>query len=224
VHTTGQASALLPACSVLVLAVKPQILKSVIEPLAAAVQQHQPLIVSVAAGVSAESIDRWLGGNTAIVRTMPNTPALVQTGATGLFANDRLSDALRETIDAMFKSIGVTVWVEREDDLHAVTAAGGSAPAYFFRFMEAMVKAAQTQGLTEQQALQLIAQTCLGAAKMVQQTGEAPDALKRRVMSPKGTTEQAILRFDGGGLDALVQSAMDACHQRSVELSRELDQ
>ena len=224
VNTTDQAGALLPKCDVITLAVKPQILKSVIEPLATAVQQHQPLIVSVAAGVSAESIDRWLGGNTAIIRTMPNTPALVQTGATGLYANDRVSQSMRSSIDDIFKAIGVTVWVDQEADLHAVTAAGGSAPAYFFRFMEAMSKAAQNQGLSEDQALQLIVQTCLGAAKMVQQTGENPAELKRRVMSPKGTTEQAILRFDEGGLDALVEDAMNACSRRSVELSKELDQ
>lgn len=224
VHTTDQAATLLPDCEVITLAVKPQILKSVIEPLAAQAQQHKPLIVSVAAGVSAESIDRWLGGDMAIIRTMPNTPALVQTGATGLFANDRVSDSMRDSIDAMFQAIGVTVWVDQEADLHAVTAAGGSAPAYFFRFMEAMSKAAQNQGLSEDQARQLIVQTCMGAAKMVQQTGEHPAELKRRVMSPRGTTEQAILRFDEGGLDALVQDAMDACVTRSIELSKELDQ
>lgn len=224
VNTTDQATALLPDCDVITLAVKPQILKSVIEPLADLVKQHQPLIVSVAAGVSAESIDRWLGGNTAIIRTMPNTPALVQTGATGLYANNRVSPGMRDSVDGIFKAIGVTVWVDQEADLHAVTAAGGSAPAYFFRFMEAMSKAAQKQGLSEDQALQLIVQTCLGAAKMVQQTGENPAELKRRVMSPKGTTEQAILRFDEGGLDALVEDAMDACLTRSIELSKELDQ
>lgn len=222
VHTTSQATTLLPGCEVVTLAVKPQILRTVIEPLAGLVQQHQPLIVSVAAGVTAESIDAWLGGGTAIIRTMPNTPALVLSGATGLYANERVSQPMRDSIDAIFKAIGVTVWVEQEADLHAVTAAGGSAPAYFFRFMEAMSKAAQKQGLTEDQALQLIVQTCLGAAKMVQQTGENPAELKRRVMSPKGTTEQAILRFDEGGLDALVQEAMDACVTRSIELSKEL--
>ncbi|WP_108126140.1 pyrroline-5-carboxylate reductase [Saccharospirillum mangrovi] len=219
---TADPHALIAACDILVLAVKPQALKATLEPLAADFQQRQPLIVSVAAGVTAESIDRWLGGDFAIVRTMPNTPSLVLTGATGLYANANVSDAERNTVQQMFDSIGASLWVDAEDDLHAVTATSGSAPAYFFRFMEAMQKAAEAQGLDGDSARTLIVQTALGAARMVQQTGQMPAELRRQVCSPNGTTERAIRSFETDDLDAVVARAMQACRARSIELSEEL--
>lgn len=221
-HATDDNATLVRACDIVVLAVKPQVLKAVVEPLASEFQAHKPLVVSVAAGVTGESIDRWIGGGAAIVRTMPNTPALVMTGATGLHANARVGDAEKATVEGIFAGIGTAVWVDSEDDLHAVTAASGSAPAYFFRFMEAMQKAAEAQGLDAGTALELIAQTALGAAKMVKETGEAPAELRRKVTSPKGTTEQAILSFERDDIDAVVARAMEACHHRSIELSKAL--
>lgn len=222
VIATSDARALVAACDILVLAVKPQVLKSVLEPLAADFQQRRPLVVSVAAGVSAQSIDRWLGGDFAIVRTMPNTPSLVLTGATGLFANARVSASERDQIQEIFDSVGATLWVDNESDLHAVTAASGSAPAYFFRFMEAMQKAAEQQGLDAASAQALIVQTALGAARMVQDTGQTPAQLRRQVCSPNGTTERAIRSFEADDLDAMVDRAMQACRARSIELSEEL--
>lgn len=219
---TADPAELVAACDILVLAVKPQVLKAVLEPLAPAYQSRRPLVVSVAAGVSAASIDRWLGGNSAIVRTMPNTPSLVMTGATGLFANNRVRAAERDAVQQMFDGIGTTLWVENETDLHAVTATSGSAPAYFFRFMEAMQKAAEQQGLQADSARALIVQTALGAAKLVQQTGEMPAELRRKVCSPNGTTERAIQSFEADNLDAVVDRAMQACRVRSIELSEEL--
>lgn len=219
---TADPAELVAACDILVLAVKPQALKSVIEPLASAFQARRPLVVSVAAGVTAQSIDRWLGGDFAIVRTMPNTPSLVMTGATGLFANAHVSAEERSAVQQIFDGIGATLWVEDEADLHAVTATSGSAPAYFFRFMEAMQKAAEHQGLDADSARALIVQTALGAAKMVQQTGEMPDELRRKVCSPNGTTERAIRSFEADDLDAMVERAMHACRVRSIELSEEL--
>lgn len=222
VTATADPEALIAGCDVIVLAVKPQVLKSVIEPLAPAFQSKRPLIASVAAGVTAESIDRWLGGGFAVVRTMPNTPSLVMTGATGLFANDRVSEAERATVQGIFDGVGETLWVDSEDDLHSVTATSGSAPAYFFRFMEAMQRAAEDQGLDADSARRLIVQTALGAARMVQETGESPAELRRKVCSPNGTTERAILSFEADDLDAVVARAMRACRERSIELSNEL--
>lgn len=219
---TADAAELVAACDILVLAVKPQVLKSVLEPLVPLFQTRRPLVVSVAAGVTAESIDRWLGGNFAIVRTMPNTPSLVLTGATGLFANAGVSAAERDTVQQIFDGIGATLWVDNEDDLHAVTATSGSAPAYFFRFMEAMQKAAERQGLDADSARALIVQTALGAARLVQETGQMPAELRRQVCSPNGTTERAILSFEADDLDAMVDRAMQACRVRSIELSEEL--
>jgi len=221
-HATTDNATLIRACDIVVLAVKPQVLKSVIEPLASEFQARKPLVVSVAAGVTAESIDRWIGDGFAIVRTMPNTPALVMTGSTGLYANAKVGEGEMTAVENIFSGIGTAVWVDREDDLHAVTAASGSAPAYFFRFMEAMQKAAESQGLDAATASALIAQTALGAAKMVQETGESPAELRRKVCSPKGTTEQAIMSFERDDIDAVVARAMEACHHRSIELSKAL--
>lgn len=219
---TADPTELIAACDVIVLAVKPQVLKSVIEPLAEHFRTQRPLVVSVAAGVTAASIDRWLGGGFAIVRTMPNTPSLVLTGATGLYANAAVEPEQKALVQSVFESIGAALWVASEADLHGVTATSGSAPAYFFRFMEAMQKAAEDQGLDAASARELIAQTALGAARMVQQTGESPAELRRKVSSPRGTTEQAILSFEADGIDAMVARAMAACRARSVELSEEL--
>lgn len=221
-HATTDNAELIQACDVVVLAVKPQMLKEVVQPVAGVFQSRRPVVVSVAAGVTAKSIDGWIGGGFAIVRTMPNTPALVMTGATGLYANDKVNDAEKNAVQSIFSGIGTAVWVESEDDLHAVTAASGSAPAYFFRFMEAMQKAAEEQGLNAGTAQALIVQTALGAARMVKETGESPAELRRKVCSPKGTTEQAIMSFERDDIDAVVARAMEACHHRSIELSKEL--
>lgn len=221
-HATADNAELIRACDIVVLAVKPQVLKSVIEPLTNEFQARKPLVVSVAAGVTAESIDRWIGGGFAIVRTMPNTPSLVMTGSTGLYANDPVKDDEKKAVESIFTGIGTAVWVEHENDLHAVTATSGSAPAYFFRFMEAMQKTAEAQGLDADTARALIVQTALGAAKMVKETGDSPAELRRKVCSPKGTTEQAIMSFERDDIDAVVARAMEACHHRSIELSEEL--
>lgn len=221
-NATDDNGRLIDVCEAVVLAVKPQVLKQVLEPLRAAFQARKPLLVSVAAGVTVESIDRWLGGGAAVIRTMPNTPALVMTGATGLYANEAVDASERTAIEAIFSAIGVAVWVPDEDALHSVTATSGSAPAYFFRFMEAMQKAAEDAGLDADTAQKLIVQTAMGAARMVEQTGESPAQLRQKVTSPKGTTEQAILSFERDDIDAVVARAMQACMDRSRVLSQEL--
>ena len=167
-------------------------------------------------------MDQWLGGNTSIVRCMPNTPSLVQTGASGLFANPHVKTEQKQQAETILKATGITLWVEEETQLDAVTAVSGSGPAYFFLVMESMIDAGKKLGLTEETATQLTLQTALGAAKMAQSSDVAPDELRRRVTSPNGTTEQAILKFIDGDLPELFDKAMKACNDRSEELAVEL--
>lgn len=207
---------------VLVLAVKPQILQSVAEQIGASVRRGKPLVVSIAAGISEASLERWLGGGAAIVRCMPNTPALVRAGATALHGNASVSEAQKHLAEAIMRSVGLTVWVEREELLDAVTALSGSGPAYFFLFMEAMEQAAVNLGLERETARLLAQQTALGAARIAIESEEPPAELRRRVTSPGGTTERAIGTFERGGLADLVAQAMEAAAARAAELSRQL--
>lgn len=210
------------SADIVVLAVKPQMFKAVLQPLATAAAENKPLFISVAAGITSNSINQWLGGNQAIVRCMPNTPALVKMGANGLYANAQVSQAQRDQAENVLSATGLTLWVEQEDQLHAVTAVSGSGPAYYFLFMEAMITAAQKQGLTKEVATQLTLQTARGAAEMALLSDVDPAELRRRVCSPNGTTEQAILSFQANHLDTLVDNAMQACATRSTEMANEL--
>ena len=207
---------------VVVLAVKPQILKAVLLPLSEAAQQNRPLFISVAAGITSSSINRWLGGNQSVVRCMPNTPALVGLGASGLFANSDVSDEQRNQAEAVMSATGLTLWVEDEQQLHAITAVSGSGPAYYFLFMEAMISAGVQQGLTLDAATQLTLQTAKGAAEMALQSDVDPAELRHRVTSPNGTTEQAILAFQRHDLEGIVADAMGACATRSIAMAEEL--
>jgi len=205
---------------VLVLAVKPQVLKSVARDLAASVQAKKPLVISIAAGVRTEAIERWLGGGLAVVRAMPNTPALVGSGASGLYANARVGPEQRDLAEALLRAVGVAVWLDREDLLDAVTAVSGSGPAYFFLFIEALEAAAMHAGLDRATARLLTLQTAYGAAKMALESGEEPAQLRRRVTSPGGTTEQAIKVMEQAQLPAIVERAVLAARARSEELAR----
>jgi pyrroline-5-carboxylate reductase len=180
------------------------------------------LIISIAAGVREASLDRWLGGNASIVRCMPNTPALVKTGATALHANNRVSPEQKSMAEAILRAVGVAVWVEQEELLDAVTALSGSGPAYFFLFMEAMEDAATELGLDKATARLLTQQTALGAARIAIESDDGPAELRRRVTSPGGTTEKAIEIFEGGSLRRLVLEAMKAANARAAELSKQL--
>ncbi len=222
INTTANNLAVVEKAQVLVLAVKPQSLQEVASGLAATVQRYKPLIISLAAGVTEAAIDRWLGGGNDIVRCMPNTPALVKTGATALHGNDNISAEQRSRAEAVLRAVGVAVWVEREELLDAVTALSGSGPAYFFLFMEAMEEAAVKLGLSQPTARLLTQQTALGAARLAIESDESPADLRRKVTSPGGTTERAIAGFEAGGLRALVLEAMRAAENRAVELSKEL--
>ncbi|MBN2866212.1 MAG: pyrroline-5-carboxylate reductase [Thiotrichales bacterium] len=207
---------------IVILAVKPQILQTVCKSIKASVQSKQPLIISVAAGIRSGDIDRWLGGNQAIVRTMPNTPALIQSGATGLFANASVSNEQKEQAEHIMRAAGLTIWVDEEQKIDAVTALSGSGPAYYFLFMEAMENAAQELGLDAKTAHLLTMQTAFGAAKMVLESRDDCATLRKNVTSPNGTTEQAINTFEAEGLRETVAKAMQAANRRAQELANEL--
>lgn len=221
-NTTTDNHAAVAAADLVVLAVKPQIMQAVVTELAATAQTHRPLFVSIAAGITLEALDRWLGGNAAVVRCMPNTPSLVQTGASGLFANDRVSALQREQATQVLQAVGIALWVQSEAELDAVTAVSGSGPAYYFLMMEAMTAAGVKLGLSEATARNLTLQTALGAARMASSSDVDAAELRRRVTSPKGTTEQAILTFQAQGLEATVEQAMTACRDRAIEMAEEL--
>lgn len=204
---------------IVVLAVKPQVMREVAEGLAAAVQAQPPLFVSVAAGVRVDALARWLGGNVPIVRCMPNTPALVQAGATGLYANAHVSASQRSQAESLLRAVGITLWLDDEAQLDAVTAISGSGPAYFFLVMEAMQAAAQQLGLKAEDAHLLIVQTALGAAKLALESEEPPAELRRKVTSKGGTTEAAIQVLLDGKLPEQFAAALQAAARRARELA-----
>jgi pyrroline-5-carboxylate reductase len=215
-------AALVAAVDIVVLAVKPQAMKAVTQALAAVAQQANPLFISIAAGIPVESLGQWLGGNVAVVRAMPNTPALVQTGATGLFANAAVSNEQRAQAEQVLAAVGIALWVDNEAKIDAVTAVSGSGPAYFFYLMEAMINAGVKLGLDPRDARDLALQTALGAAQMAITADVGPAELRRRVTSPHGTTEQAVAVFDDAGFSEIVEQAMRACAERGVSLAAEL--
>lgn len=206
---------------VIVLAVKPQIMRSVCEEIAPVVRSGQ-LAISVAAGTPAASLNAWLGGKASVVRCMPNTPSLLGAGASGLFAHGEVSDAQRQQAEGIMQAVGLVRWVEDEALLHAVTAVSGSGPAYFFQFMEAMIAEGQRMGLDVDTARTLCAHTCMGAGRMLAEGDVDAAELRQRVCSPGGTTERAVESFSADDLASLVSRAMRACQVRSIEMSEEL--
>jgi pyrroline-5-carboxylate reductase len=221
IATTADNRAAVDQAAVIVLAVKPQIIESVANELAADVTRQQSLVISIAAGVREGALRNWLGANTAIVRTMPNTPAMVQSGATALYANPAVNDAQRSIAESILRSVGLAIWVDDESQMDAVTALSGSGPAYFFLFMEALQAAGIEQGLPEQTARLLVLQTAFGAAKMALESAEDAATLRQRVTSPGGTTERAISTLQQGDFKALVGQALQAAAARSRELAEE---
>jgi pyrroline-5-carboxylate reductase len=222
VHTSTDNRAIAARAQVLVLAVKPQVMQSVAVELANPIQEHSPVLISIAAGITEAALDHWVGGGAAIVRCMPNTPALVKTGATALHANEKATPEQRNQAEAIMRSVGLTVWVSSEPLLDTVTALSGSGPAYFFMLMEAMEEAAVELGLEREAARLLTQQTALGAGRIAIESEEPPAVLRCRVTSPGGTTEQAVAAFERGGFRDLVRQAMGAAARRAGELSEQL--
>lgn len=206
----------------IVLAVKPQAMADVCHDIAPIAQNTRPLMVSIAAGLGADTLDEWLGGGLPIVRVMPNTPSLVGKGAAGLFANTSVSSAQKEMVQSVFEGIGIAVWVEDEALLHGVTALSGSGPAYFFLMLEALEASATKAGVDAETARKLAIQTMAGAAEMAARSDHDPAQLKKNVMSPGGVTEQAINTFEEGGMRELVAKAYNAAYSRSEEMAKEL--
>jgi len=207
---------------VIVLAVKPQIMQAVCRELSQHLE-HAPLIVSIAAGISSESLQNWLGPQPrAIVRCMPNTPSLLGQGASGLYANARVSAEQKTHAEQLLSAVGLALWLEEEQLIDAVTAVSGSGPAYFFLLIEAMISAGEQLGLPRETASRLTLQTALGAARMACESDVGAAELRRRVTSPNGTTEAAIKAFQAGGFESLVQHAINAAAQRSAELAAQL--
>lgn len=222
VQVTGDNQQAIEDADVVILAVKPQVMAQVLMPLCGKFKNQ--LIISIAAGVTISTLSRLLGGYANIVRAMPNTPALIQAGATGLYAQAEVDMAARELAGQVLSSAGLVLWVEQERLLDAVTAVSGSGPAYFFYLMQAMIEAGEAQGLTKAQASALTLQTALGAAKMASTSEHTPAQLRKNVTSPNGTTQAAIETLDAAQVNAHIVDALHAAATRSAELAVALDQ
>jgi len=216
------ASAVMGA-NVVVLAVKPQILQEVVTPLGALVAEARPLLISVAAGVTCSSIERWIGGDPALIRVMPNTPALIGAGISALYANSNVSNGQRALAEKIMAAVGKTIWIKEETLMDAVTAVSGSGPAYFFYVMQAIYDAAVREGLDAQTARSLSLETALGAARLALASTEDPGNLQAQVTSPGGTTEAAIKVLDDSGVRDNLQKAVSAARARGGELAKLLD-
>lgn len=203
---------------VVILAVKPQIMDAAMASIAAPVAARSALVISIAAGTTIAAMEAGLGTGAAVVRCMPNTPALLGVGATALYANRNVSAAQRELASTILAAVGLIEWVPEESQLDAITALSGSGPAYFFLFMEAMVNAGCAMGLSRECATAMTKQTALGAARMATETDADLTELRRRVTSPGGTTESAVQCFEHEGLRDLVAHAMAAAQQRAAEM------
>lgn len=227
IHGRNDNTAAVRDADVVVLAVKPPAIRQVAEELAPTLQQGEngrarALVVSIAAGVRIVDLERWLGGNCPVVRTMPNTPSLVGSGATGMTANSEVSSTQHDLAESLMRAVGVTCWLPEEEMLDAVTAISGSGPAYFFLMMEALEEAGVDLGLDRKTARLLTLETATGAARMALESDESPAQLRARVTSPGGTTEQAISVLEDGQLRELMNRAATAAARRAEELGRML--
>lgn len=207
---------------VVILAVKPQVISSVVMGLAQAVQKHKPLVISIAAGIREQELQAWLGGEVALVRAMPNTPAMIQAGATALHRSALVSDDQAGLAESILRAVGLIQWVAEESMLDAVTALSGSGPAYFFLLMEIMEDVAMELGLPEETARLLTMQTALGAARMALESEDSSAQLRQKVTSPGGTTERALRVLEAGDIRKLFAAALTQACDRSRELSQSI--
>ncbi len=221
INTCNDGAELLDDIDVLILAVKPQIMQAVVEPLAHKINADT-LIVSVAAGVSVDKLVNWLGKEMSIIRCMPNTPALVGCGASGLFANQLVSTEQKKIVETLFNTVGITAWLESEAAIDQVIAVSGSGPAYFFYLMELMQQTGTELGLPAELAQALTIQTALGAAQLASQSDDNPATLRDKVTSKGGTTAAAIELMQELGMDETIKAAMQAAVTRAAELADEI--
>jgi pyrroline-5-carboxylate reductase len=221
VETTADNHAALAGAQVVVLAVKPQMMREVAEALAAPLAAGQ-LVLSIAAGIPVAALQRWLGGHAAVVRAMPNTPSMVGCGASGLFAAEAVSEAQRSDAESLMRAVGVVQWLDDESAIDEVTALSGSGPAYVFYLMESMQAAAEELGMAADTARVLTLETVFGAAKLALAADESPAGLRARVTSPGGTTERAIAALDESGVREAFVRAVRASRDRSRELAAQI--
>jgi pyrroline-5-carboxylate reductase len=214
-----QIDATIAQSDVIVLAVKPQQMKEVAARLQP--QVNSQLLLSIAAGIRAVDLSRWLNGHQAIVRTMPNTPALIGQGITGMVATAGVTDAQRNAADAIMRAVGATVWLSDEALIDPVTAVSGSGPAYVFYFIEAMQQAAQEMGLSAEQGTELAIATFVGASQLAAQATDPVSVLRERVTSKGGTTYAALTSMDSSGVKDAIVRAMKAAAARGRELGEE---
>ena len=221
VSTYSDNASLLSNSDVIFFAVKPQVLSNVCLELKGIVKSKH-LFVSIVAGIRSSDINRWLGGNFSLIRTMPNTPALFQSGVTGLFANELVDNEQKSLVSSILSSVGECFWVNEEKLIDAITAISGSGPAYFFLLMESMKQAGMALGLDEETANSLSIQTAYGASLMANKTGKDSRTLRAEVTSPNGTTQSAIESFQDQNFEGIVANATRAAYDRARELSNEL--
>jgi pyrroline-5-carboxylate reductase len=221
VTTSPDIGAAVAASDVIVLAVKPQQMRDVTVHLQSQLA-NKPLLLSIAAGIRGADLSRWLGGYGAIVRTMPNTPALIGQGITGMVAMAGVSAAQKDAADSIMRAVGQTVWLDEESLIDPVTAVSGSGPAYVFYFLEAMQQAAAEMGLSAEQGKALALATFTGAAQLAAQSEEPVEVLRQRVTSKGGTTHAAITSMEAAGVKQAIVEAMKAAAARGRELGEEL--
>ena len=220
IQTTADNLEAIKNADVVVLAVKPQVLATVLQPLKGLLSDK--LVISIIAGAEIQTISDLIGGSQRIVRVMPNTPALVQTGAHGIYASEAVGKQDRELTSQILAATGLTIWLDNEAQIDAVTAVSGSGPAYFFYLMESMIRAGKNLGLEEKVATALTLQTALGIAQMAITSSNYPAELRKNVTSPNGTTQAALEVFDRAQISQNIQAALAAAQKRSQELAQEL--
>lgn len=219
IKTAASNDEVIAGADIVVLAVKPQIIKTVAIESGTTIRNNKCLVISIAAGVRVENLERWLGGDVPIVRSMPNIAVLVKSGATALYANAQVTDEQRNQAESILRAVGLTLWVEDETQMDAVTALSGSGPAYLFLVIDVMEHAATKLGLAHETAHLLALQTAFGAAKMALESSEDCATLRARVTSPGGTTEQAVAVLQQGDIQGLFDRALQAAQQRAKELA-----
>lgn len=221
IHTTQHNNEAAKHADIIVFAVKPWMMQTVCEEIKDTVRENNPLLISLVTGIKTQTIAHWLDNkNCSIVRTMPNIAAAVGAGATGLFANQFATEEQKTAAETLFRSVGATTWVADENQLDVITAVSGSGPAYLFYIFEAMQLAAESMGLTTEQAKLLVAQTATGAAKMVMETDESFEQLRRLVTAEKGTTAAATEILNQHNTKKIIQTAMEAALNRAKELAK----
>lgn len=219
IHTIENNEQAVAQADIVIFAIKPQIFGDVARELRSAIEAKQPLLISIAAGIRTHHIEKWLNPKIALVRAMPNTPALIGCGASALYANANVTHENRNAAESILRAVGIVVWVDDEKALDVVTALSGSGPAYYFLLMEAMQKTAEELGLSSETARLLTLQTALGAARMAMESKNSPAELRRQVTSPGGTTEKAVSVLEENNIHGIFKEALHAASARSEELA-----